>query len=323
MDNRNGSTSWKIIKFIIVILLAFAAIVGGAGYYVWNALQPVQADSGEKRTIVIPAKSSPRSVGVILEKNKLIKNARMFTVYTKIKGEGSMLKAGKYQFTVGQPIDEIVQKLSKGEVYKDTITVTIPEGFTVEQIADRLAGKNLVNKQVFLHEADKGTFPYDIVKAIPGDTKMKHRLEGYLFPDTYEFKKGTTEHEYIDRMLGRFQEVWDTSWNAKVKQHGLSVHQAVTLASIVEREVRAEGERAKVAGVYLNRLKQQMPLQADATIQYMFGKQKERVTFADLKKDDPYNTYKVKGCRQDRSPIRARLRLRPLSMPSRTSSFIM
>jgi UPF0755 protein len=188
-----------------------------------------------------------------------------------------------------------LQKLAKGEVYKDTITVTIPEGFTVEQIADRLAGKNLVNKQVFLHEADKGTFPYDIVKAIPGDTKIKHRLEGYLFPDTYEFKKGTTEHEYIDRMLGRFQEVWDTSWNVKVKQHGLSVHQAVTLASIVEREVRAEGERAKVAGVYLNRLKQQMPLQADATIQYMFGKQKERVTFTDLKKDDPYNTYKVKG----------------------------
>lgn len=243
----------------------------------------------------IPPNSSVGRIGKILEENNLIKDAHLFSLYAKIKGKGSDLKAGKYQLTVGQSIDELLVKMSNGDVYKDTITVTIPEGFTVEQIAARLSEKGLVKKDAFLREVNQGKFAQEIVKGIPADKRMKYRLEGYLFPDTYEFKKGITEHEIIGRMLDRFEEVWNEEWEDKLKQRNLSKHQAITLASIVEREVRAENERKKVAGVYFNRLAKQMPLQADATIQYLFDKQKERITYSDLKMDNPYNTYKVKG----------------------------
>ncbi|MCP1355392.1 endolytic transglycosylase MltG [Aneurinibacillus migulanus] len=285
----------KIMKIAFGILLLFALGVGGVAYYIWNGLQPVAAEKGQKKIVEIPPSSSLNKIGNILEDNKLIKDARLFSLYAKINGKGTDIKAGKYQLTTGQSIDELLKKMSDGDVYKDTITVTIPEGYTVEQIAARLEQKGLGKKDTFLKEVNSGVFPQEIVKSIPADKRIKYRLEGYLFPDTYEFKKGTTEHQIIERMLERFEDVWKTEWDGQLKQHNLTRHQAVTLASIVEREVRSDDERSKVAGVYFNRLAQQMPLQADATVQYLFGKQKERVMHSDLKQDSPYNTYKVKG----------------------------
>jgi UPF0755 protein len=295
MRNEKGSVARKTITFTFVILLLFALGVGGVSYYIWNGLQPVTAEKGQKKVVEVPPNSSVSKVGKILEQNKLIKNAQLFSLYVKFKGTGSDIQAGTYQLTVGQSIDDLLKKMSKGDIYKDTITVTIPEGYTVEQIANRLAEKGLVNKGKFLQEVKNGKFPQEFVKEIPADKRIKYRLEGYLFPDTYEFKKGTTEHQIIERMLERFDQVWQKDWDSKIKQHNLTRHQAVTLASIVEREVRAGDERKKVAGVYFNRLAKQMPLQADATVQYLFAKQKERVTYSDLKQDNPYNTYKVKG----------------------------
>ncbi|MFT9848449.1 endolytic transglycosylase MltG [Aneurinibacillus sp. REN35] len=295
MLNEKGSVVRKTITFMFIVLLIFALGIGGAAYYVWNGLQPIESESGQAKVVEIPPNSSISKVGQILEENKLIKDARLFSIYVKMKGSGSDIKAGKYQLASGQSIDEMVKKMAEGDVYKDTITVTIPEGYTVVQIAARLEQKGLGKKDTFLQEVNNGKFPQEIVKSIPQDKRIKYRLEGYLFPDTYEFKKGTTEHQIIERMLERFEKVWDESWDAKVKQHTLTKHQAVTLASIVEREVRSDDERQKVAGVYYNRIAQQMPLQADATVQYLFDKQKERVMHSDLQQDSPYNTYKVKG----------------------------
>lgn len=286
----------QIVKFTAIILLLFIALVGGAGYYVYSGLAPVEEEKGKKKIVVIPPSSSTAEIGQILEKEKLIKDARLFSLYLKFKGNASALQAGKYQLTVGDTIDEIAAKMGKGEFYKDDYVVTIPEGFTIEQIAARLEEKGVVSKAAFLKEADHGVFRQEILKGIPqSDKRMKHRLEGYLFPDTYEFKKGSTAHDVIDKMLDQTEDIWNPEWDAKFKQHHLTRHQAMTLASIVEREVRADEERPIVAGVYFNRLAKEMPLQADATVQYLFGKQKERVTFADLKQESPYNTYKVKG----------------------------
>ncbi|GEN35473.1 MULTISPECIES: endolytic transglycosylase MltG [Aneurinibacillus] len=285
----------KTITFALAILLLFALGVGGVSYYIWKGLQPVASENGQQKIVEIPPNSSISKVGKILEENELIKDARLFSLYVKMKGIGSDIKAGKYQLTAGQSIGELIEKLSSGDIYKDTITVTIPEGYTIEQIATRLEQKGLVKKDRFLKEVNTGKFPQEVVKSIPADKRIKYRLEGYLFPDTYEFKKGANEHQIIERMLERFEEVWNKEWDGKVKQHNLNKHQAVTLASIVEREVRSEDERQKVAGVYYNRLAKQMPLQADATVQYLFAKQKDRVMYSDLEQDSPYNTYKVKG----------------------------
>jgi UPF0755 protein len=295
MGKEKGSVVQRTLKFMFVTLLLFVFGVGGVSYYIWNGLQPIEDGAGKKKVVEIPPNSSTGEIGKILEKNNLIKDAWLFSLYVKLRGNASQLQAGKYQFTVGQSIDQFLSKMSKGEIYKDTITVTIPEGFTVEQIATRLAEKGLVKKDVFLREVNTGKFPQEIVKSIPADKRIKYRLEGYLFPDTYELKKGSTEHAIIERMLERFEEVWNPAWEDKLKQHKLTKHQAITLASIVEREVRAEEERKKVAGVYFNRLAKQMPLQADATVQYLFKKQKDRVMYDDLKINNPYNTYKIKG----------------------------
>ncbi|BAU27059.1 UPF0755 protein [Aneurinibacillus soli] len=286
----------QIAKLMGGILLLFAVLVGGMGYYVYSGLQPVEENKGQKKIIEIPPSSSTTEIGQILENEKVIKNGRIFSLYLKFGEKSPVLKAGKYQLTVGDTIEQIAARMEKGEFYKDDHVVTIPEGFTIEQIATRLEEKKIVSKAAFLKEVNQGVFTQEILKGIPqSDKRIKYRLEGYLFPDTYEFKKGSTAHDVINKMLDQTEEVWNTEWNAKFQQHHLTRHQAITLASIVEREVRVDEERPIVAGVYFNRLAKQMPLQSDATVQYLFGKQKERVTFADLKQVSPYNTYKVKG----------------------------
>lgn len=243
----------------------------------------------------IPPGTSTQKIAGILEENKLIRDSRTFIFYVRQSGKESQLKAGQYQFTPGENVDQLLSKMVKGEVYVRTFQFTIPEGWTVPQIASALAEKGWVSEEKFLQEVNQGDFAFDFVSEIPDDKRLGYRLEGYLFPKTYEIKEGATETEIIQRMLAQFQAEWDPSWTEVLRQRGMSVHEAVTLASIVEREVRVEKERPKVAGVYFNRLQTDMLLQADATVQYALGKQKDIVTYKDLELDHPYNTYRYKG----------------------------
>jgi UPF0755 protein len=282
------------IKVLVILGIILLLLIGGGGFYIWSNLQPV-SNTGEQKVIIIPARTSTKQVGKILEENKLIRNAQIFALYATAKGLGVKIKAGKYQFKLGDSIDSIIDRMANGKVFKDTYTITIPEGYTIEQIAERLAEKRVISKADFLQEADKGVFSEDIVKNIPSHSNVKHRLEGYLFPDTYEFSRDEKAHEVIDEMLKRTDEVWKRDWDNRFKAHKLTTHQALTLASIIEREVRSPKERPIVAGVFYNRLAKGMPLQADATLQYLFGKQKQVVTYSDLKINSAYNTYKNTG----------------------------
>lgn len=292
-ETKQGLSILKISLIAVLAIVTLAIFALGAGaYYVWSQLQPVYAENNnETKTITIPQGASSRQIGMILEENGLIRDAGIFSYYVRYKQLGSRLQAGDYRFSPGESIDSILQKMVQGETFVETFHFTIPEGYTVEQIADRLASQGLVNKEVFLKEVNEGTFSYDFVNNIPDRPEMKYRLEGYLFPKTYQMKKGASEHEIIDRMLAQFASEVKAEWQETWKQRNITLHEAVTLASIIEREVRADQERAKVAGVYYNRLAKGMLLQADATIQFIFGKQKEVVTYADLEIDHPYNTY--------------------------------
>ncbi|WP_231705755.1 endolytic transglycosylase MltG, partial [Effusibacillus lacus] len=141
-----------------------------------------------------------------------------------------------------------------------------------------------------------GTFDYEFVRQIPKKPGMRYRLEGYLFPETYEIKQGATEHEIIDRMLKQFDKVVSPDLREKFKANGLSLHDAVTMASLIEREARVAKERPTISGVIHNRLQQKPPmlLQIDATIQYVVG-QKPELLYKDLEVESPYNTYKYEG----------------------------
>jgi UPF0755 protein len=281
--------SYKIM--LSVLLLIGAAGIGGYSYYKMEMKSP---PTGGKVVVDIPKGTSLKNIGAILENNHLVRNGDIFSFYVGRMGIGGKLQAGKYQFTQGDSIDQIIEHMVKGDVYQG-ITVTIPEGYTVKQIADLLSEKRLVQKDSFLKEVNEGTFDYDFVKKIPQDKKLPYRLEGYLFPKKYEFEPGTTDHEIIDRMLSQFKEEMDPSWMPTLQKEGLTLHDAVTLASIVEREVAVDKERPTVAEVYFNRIGKGIMLQADATVQYALGKQKDVLSFKDLEVESPYNTYKVKG----------------------------
>jgi UPF0755 protein len=191
---------------------------------------------------------------------------------------------------------DMIDKLNKGDVVKeDMVRITIPEGFTIDQIAAKMSEQTTWKKETFLQLVDDPNgFKSETTATIPDSKNLRHRLEGYLFPETYEFKKGSTEQEFIERSLQQLDKKLATlppDWKDKLKERGLTVHQMLTIASLIEREVVVDDERALVSGVIVNRLKMNMPLQIDATVQYLFDKSKDRLLEEDLQIQSPYNTY--------------------------------
>jgi UPF0755 protein len=295
LDNRRRGRRWLTGMAAICCFLLLAA--GGAAYYVYQGLQPVDPlGQPVTKNVTIPKGSSVREIGYLLEQQGLIRDADLFAYYVKVKGIGSSLQAGDYQFQTGQSVDQLLQKLVAGDTVANTVRFTVPEGWNVEQIADALTKKGLINKQKFLQEVNSGAFPeFPFVASIPHKEGRKYRLEGYLFPETYEVEKGASEREIIAKMLAQFQKELQPDWTSKLKQRNMSLDDAVILASIVEREVVVDKERPIVAGVYYNRLREGWLLQADATVQFILGKQRDRITYDDLKIKNPYNTYVYPG----------------------------
>ncbi|MGF9797612.1 endolytic transglycosylase MltG [Brevibacillus agri] len=281
----------RIVMWLVALFLIAIVAAGGAAWYVYEGLQPVDGPQTAKN-VTIPTGSSVREIGRLLEEQGLIRNADLFQYYVKYKGVAPQLKAGEYQFTTGQAIDDMLTAMAEGKTVVNAARFTIPEGWNIEQIAEHLDKEGIVEKAAFLKEVNEGEFPeYEFVAQIPKNKDRKHRLEGYLFPETYEVDKDATAHEVVSRMLAQFEKVWQPQWTEQLKQRGLTLDEAVSLASIVEREVTVDKERPLVAGVYYNRIRDKWPLQADATVQFILGKQRDRLMYEDLKVKSPYNTY--------------------------------
>jgi UPF0755 protein len=282
-------------SFFIALGIVLAA-AGGAVLYVWNGLRPVKASDAPVR-ITIEKGMRAQRVAELLESSGLIRDAKLFGGWLKLKGEGSKFQAGVYELTPGMSREEIVAKLNKGDIVAPaTFRVTIPEGFTVEQIADRLVQAGGVKKEDFLNAVQNPALwsGSDWTGQIPQDGKLRYLLEGYLFPETYEIKSGSSAADIVNRMLAELDRKLDQlpeDWMDVMEERGLTLHELLTIASLVEREVVVDAERPIVSSVIQNRLKKKMPLQIDATIQYSLDKPKEKLTEDDLKVDSPYNTY--------------------------------
>jgi UPF0755 protein len=273
-----------IAALIIVILgVAFAVQVN-----IW--LQPVPVMTAEKVMVSIPYGASSMAIAEILAEQGLIRNALVFRIYARYRGLDQGLQAGNYLLHYGMTMDEILEELSQGNVYRPTVTVTIPEGYNIEQIARRLEENGLVAYGAFM-EAVKKTVP-EMGRVVAG---QRYALEGYLFPDTYEFAVGVAAQEIIERMLNRLQQVFDDRMQKRAAELGMDIHEVLTLASLVEREARVASERETIASVIHNRLQRNMPLQIDAAVIYALGEHKTVVTFADLEVESPYNLYKYSG----------------------------
>lgn len=253
-------------------------------------LAPVQPRSGREVVVEIPRGASSGSIGAILEREGLVKSALTFRLYVRWKRLDVNLKPGEYQLSPKLSLPEITGKISRGEVI--TYSFTIPEGFTVVQIADLLAEEKLVYRDKFLDAARNSSLAAEF---IPSGAKLKQPLEGYLFPETYQVVKGATEGDIIALMVKGFRRIFTPELQARARELGYSVHEVVTLASIIEEEARVPEELAAISAVYHNRLRIGMKLDADPTVLYALPMPKERLLYKDLEINSPYNTYRNPG----------------------------
>lgn len=225
-----------------------------------------------------------------LDNNGLIKNKYLIKFYIKSKKLDTNIKPGKYSIANNVSINEFVEILNKGLGNNYFIHVTIPEGYDIEGIANIIAESGIISKNEFI----RSCIEYNVPSFIKTRDDVKYTLEGYLFPDTYEFEKGINGEKIIRVMLNRFQEILDQiekEENKKIE----NLQELITVASIIEKEARVEEDRDKIASVFFNRLDRGMMLQTDATVLYAIGERRDKLYLKDLKVESPYNTYKVKG----------------------------
>lgn len=279
-----NKTKLNLIVIVVIIGLFFGANYG------YSQFQPASATE-QSLNITIPKGSSTDAIANLLKEKNIIKNPLAFKVYVKYTKKDAQLKAGKFDLSPNMNLQEISEVLVAGNAIIDTVRFMIPEGYNVKQIAKKLADEGIVNETKFLDVLKEADFDYEFIKEIPKNSNIEYLLEGYLFPETYEVKKGATEKEIINKLLAQFEKEWKPEWNEAIKNRKLSFHELVTLASIVEREVIVDKERPIVAGVFYNRLDDSWNLQSCATVQFVLGKQKDTLTFADLEIKNPYNTY--------------------------------
>lgn len=269
-----------------VFLLALGLLV----LFLRSLFMPVHMSNGEEIWLEVPPSASTAQIAVLLKESGVIKNASAFRLYTRMQGVDGKLKPGRYSLHTTMPVSAIIGALVEGP--QNWVKVTIPEGYTLQQIGELLENKGVVPQKDFYKSLTKPR-DFDFLKGVP---LAQVGLEGYLYPDTYHLEENSPADEVVDMMLQQFSSViQEHDYAKKVAKQGLTLHQAVTVASMVEREARVASERPRIAGVIFNRLRLGMPLQIDATVQYALDKPKEKLYYRDLAVDSPYNTYKIKG----------------------------
>ncbi|MCC3867259.1 endolytic transglycosylase MltG [Terrisporobacter mayombei] len=287
--NLNNDKSKKIVVFIIAVLILIIV----ATFVVIQQIGPYNKANKEDIVIDIPTGSALSQVTDILKENNLIKNKTLFKLYVRVSNNSSKLKSGKYLFNQTYSNKEIIEDLSEGKVYNEGIKITVPEGSTSFEIMDILVKNKLGEKSAYEKLINNPTEFKEKFKFLD-DEKIKS-LEGFLYPSTYYFSEKQSEKEVLEHMLETFDSKYTDKLQKKQKELNKSLYEVVNLASIVEKEAVLDEDRPIIASVFYNRIKIDMPLQSDATIQYIFKERKKSITYNDLKIDSPYNTYKVAG----------------------------
>ncbi len=270
---------------IVGIFLVLVLLVGGAS----NLLAPVMIEGPTPPVrITIPPGSTGGEIAGILADKDLIKSEFLFGLLIRWQGVAGELQAGEYEFTPTMSPREIIKELLRGNTVEDYIRVTIPEGYTILQMADLFTQKGFDGEK-FLTWVQNGDFAYEFIPNL--QEGADYRLEGYLFPDTYYFSPAEGEEGIIKRMLQRFEEITIPRIREQAGKLNMSLHELVTLASIIEREALLEEEKPVISGVFHKRLQKGMKLQSCATIQYILGEPKVHLSTADTRIPSPYNTY--------------------------------
>lgn len=293
----------KLVKRIVLsITAAFIILVvlfGLIGYqYVTTSLEPLDKNDQTEKVIEIPTGSSSKDIAQILQNNNIIKSAIVFSYYVRMNNETGF-QAGNYEFSPSMPLDTIISQLQEGGTvaeYKGN-KVLVKEGITIDQIADAIAATTDYSKEDFLtvikDEAFltkmKTNYPELLTSALEAED-TRYRLEGYLFPATYDFPEEMSLEELVENMISKMDEVMQ-EYYPKIKESNRNVHDVLTIASLVEREGFTLEDRKLIAGVFNNRLEINMPLQTDIAVLYALDEHKEYVSNNDVAVESPYNLY--------------------------------
>ncbi|HWR38353.1 MAG TPA: endolytic transglycosylase MltG [Patescibacteria group bacterium] len=280
-----GNQLFYLLGGALLILIVLTAAIT----YGWSQGLPVASLAGEPVVVTVKAGMSTQDIGEMLYSKGLIRNVFYFRLVAKNAGLENSLKAGDYALTPNMAPNDMLSLIAQGKTAY--VKFTIPEGFTIDQIAKLLGEKKLADPNKFRTLA-KNFAPYDYMSATPN---LVYRAEGFLFPDTYRVPRGITEEQLLRMMANQFDTQLTPAMRQKAQEKGLSIRELVILASLVEKEARIEKDRPIIAGVFINRIKQDMPLQSCATIQYILGYPKPELTIQDTEIPSPYNTYRNMG----------------------------
>jgi len=302
---------WRIVRpaviFLISLALVAAVAIVGFNVVMERFYRPIDESDPSPVVVTVKKGSSSSAIANLLYDeqedgspgpNQLIRNKAVFKIYVDFTGVGSKLRSGTYTFNRTMTIPEIVDMLVAGDgKVQKIIKFTLIEGLTVEGMAQSLVEQGVLtspDRFLELCSTMKGIATNELMITADEAQGRAYALEGYLFPDTYEVYEGSSEETVINKMTTRFYGVISEAYILRAEELGMTMDQVVTLASLIEKEAKAP-DFAKVSAVFHNRLKKDMPLQSDATIQYILKSRKLVFTTEELATESPYNTYVNKG----------------------------
>ena len=283
------------IKISLIVLVVFLTIQG--------IFLPKSFQEKEDDIFLIEKGENVFSISKRLEEKKLIGSSFFFNLYIAVSGSYTNLQAGQYSINQNMSIFQIAQKIIKGRVVKNIIT--IPEGWNLRDIAWFFENNELFQAEELLEITGFPAIDYSIINDLPDlidfqeynflqDKPQNISLEGYIFPDTYELEKNFNLDNFVKKALDNFDKKIDNDLKQKIEEQNKSIFEIITMASLIEREAREIDDKEIISGILWKRLRNSMPLQVDATILYFTGRAND-IFKEDLKINSPYNTYQNRG----------------------------
>jgi UPF0755 protein len=275
----------KKISIVFIFLILTVAI---AVFYFYASLLTESVEFPKDEIIEVPTGASTTAIISIFNGYDALEPSWLFKFYLRIlaRNENRFIKAGYYKFDSTMTNSSLIDALMSGS-HQHSLKITIPEGLTYIEIAEIIEKRTKIPKKRFIALCENDSL-------LDSRGIVAKNVEGYLLPNTYDFPPSANERTIIDRLLNEFEKLWQKQIESKKANVKLNKHEIVTLASIIEAETPIDAEKAKVSGLYHNRLKKNMLLQADPTVQYGLG-QKKRLLYTDLEHNSKYNTYKFSG----------------------------
>ena len=300
-----GFIARNLKKGVIVItcILGIAGISYLAYTYTYNFIRDDQYETydadGEAISLDIPEGASTKEIAQLLEKEGLIDNVTLFQIKAKLTGAENEFQYGLYKFIKGMPESKIMEILKTGGK-EDSVTITIPEGWSVRQIGAYLEEKNICLASEFEEACNKTDYNFDYYGVIGQQGDRQYVLEGYLFPDTYDIIPKNGAEGVVKRMLREFERKWEQhpGWKTQMEAMNLTMDQVITMAAAIEKEAMLSAERPKVARVLYNRMNEGLTWGLNCTVLYALKKEgsgDDFVSYDDLEVESGYNTYKHTG----------------------------